>query len=140
MAEKKYNVEELDEVIGEYCAHKTPDGLYSVLCGVFEGIEKNYTLPCPAKMDEDGNFSIMFAKDDNGKESAMALTNLDGENHPMVADVKMRSLMRVMMNSDCIGLVLNPGGEHEFCLPKMFMAYAISAGYQMALDDMSSGE
>lgn len=138
-SEKKYYVEELDEVIGEYCAHRNQNTLYSVLNGLFEGVEKNYSLPCPAEMDDDGNFSIMFATDEKGKESAVALTNLDGENQPLVADVKMRSLMRVMMDNDCVGLVLNPCGEHEFYVPKTFMAYALAAGYQMALDDMSSG-
>ena len=140
MSEKKYYVEALDEVIGEYCDHPNPNSLYSVLNGLFEGIEQNYTLPCLAKMDGDGNFSIMFAVDDRGKESVAALTRLDGEAQPIVADVKMRSLVRIMVENDCEGIVLNPGGEHEFTVPKMLLAYALHAGYQMALDDMSSGD
>ena len=140
MSEKKYYVEDLDEVIGEYCEHPSPNSLYSVLNGIFEGIEQNYALPCPAKMDDDGNFSIMFAVDDQGKESVAALTRLDGEEQPIIADVKMRSLVRIMVENECEGIVLNPGGEHEFTVPKMLMAYALHAGYQMALDDMSSGD
>ncbi len=135
--DRRYYVEELDKVIEEYIERPNPNTQYAVLNGLFEGIEENYSLPCPAEMDVDGNFSIMFATDTKGKESVMALTNLDGEKHPVVADVKMRSLMRVMMENDCIGLVLNPGEEHEFCVPKMFLAYALAAGYQMAMDEMS---
>ena len=140
MAEKKYYVEELDEVIGEYCEHPSPNMLYSVLNGIFEGIEQNYTLPCPAEMDENGDMKIMFASNRDGRESVVALTQLDGEVHPLVADVKMRSLVRVMLDNDCEGIVLNPGEDHEFCIPKSFLAYALAAGYQMALDDMSNGD
>jgi len=52
----------------------------------------------------------------------------------------MRSLVRIMAENNCEGIVLNPGGEHEFTVPKMLLAYALHAGYQMALDDMSSGD
>lgn len=133
-----YYVEELDEVIGEYCEHPNSNSLYSVLNGLFEGIEKNCSLPCPAEMDEDGNFSIAFATDENGKESVVALTQLDGERQPIIADVRLRSLVHILMDEECIGIVLNPGHEHEFCIPKMFLAYALSAGFQMAIDEMSS--
>ncbi len=133
----EYYVEALDEVIGEYCEHPNSIRLYSVLNGLFEGIEKNYSLPCPAEMDEDGNFKIMFATDNNGKESVVALTQLDGERQPIVADVRLRGLVRILMDEDCIGIVLNPGHAHEFCIPKMFLAYALSAGFQMAMDEMS---
>ena len=140
MSEKKYYVEALDEVIGEYCEHPSPNSLYSVLNGIFEGIEQNYSLPCLAKMDEDGDFAIMFAADDRGRESVAALTRLDGEEQSIIADVKMRSLVRIMAEKNCEGIVLNPGGEHEFTVPKMLLAYALQAGYQVALDDMSSGD
>ena len=139
-SEKKSYVEELDAVIDEYFQSPDPNRLYSVLNGIFDGIEKNYTLPCPANMDEDGNFEIMFAKDEKGNESIAALTRLNGEQQPIVADVKMRSLVRLMLDNDCEGLVLNPGEEHEFSVPKMFLAYALSAGYQMAMDDMSADQ
>ena len=139
MPEKKYYVEALDEVIAEYCEHPSPNSLYSVLNGIFEGIEQNYSLPCLAKMDDDGNFSIKFAVDDLGRESVAALTRLNGEEQSIIADVKMRSLLRIMVENECEGIVLNPGGEHEFTVPKMLLAYALHAGYQMALDDMSSG-
>ena len=140
MSEKKYYVEALDEVIVEYCEHPSPNSLYSVLNGIFEGIEQNYSLPCLAKINDDGDFLIKFVADDRGRESVAALTRLDGEKNSIIADVKMRSLVRIMAENDCEGIVLNPGGEHEFTVPKMLLAFALHAGYQMALDDMSSGD
>lgn len=138
MAENKYYIEELDEVIGEYCEDPCPNRLYSVLNGIFEGIDQNYTLPCPAQLHENDEFTIMFAVDDKGGESVVALTQLNGEEQPIVADVKMRSLVKIMAECDCEGIVLNPGAEHEFTIPKMLLAYALHAGFQMAVDDMSS--
>ena len=138
MAEKKNYVEGLDELVAEYCEYPSPNTQYAVLNGLFEGIEKNYALPCPAEMDAEGNFRIMFATDENGKESIVALTRLNGEMYPVMADVKMRRLVRILMDTECIGIVLNPGGAREFTVPKTFLAYALSAGYQMALEDMST--
>ena len=129
MSEKKYYVEALDEVIAEYCEHPSPNSLYSVLYGIFEGIEQNYSLPCLAKMDDDGNFSIMFAVDDQGKESVAALTRLDGEEQPIIADVKMRTF-----NKDgSEGLM---AGNNIRCVAKYMYDHGYIRSEQMVLDFM----
>lgn len=141
MEEKKYYVEELDEVIREYLNDPGAAGLYSVLCGLFEGIEQNYSLPCPAEMNpENGRITPMFLKKKNGKEHLVVLTSLDGKRYPTVADVKLRSLIRLVFHvEDCEGFIFNPFEAHAFFVPKQFLAYALAAGYQMAEDDNAEG-
>ena len=137
MAEKKYYAEELDEVIREYSGDPDALGLFSVLCGVFEGIEQNYSLPCPAEMDlENGQIKPMFLKKKDGKEHLVVLTSLNGEEYPTVADVKLRSLIRLVFSTEsCEGIIFNPFEDHKLFVPKQFLAYALAAGYRMAEDD-----
>ena len=142
MSEKKYYVEELNDVIREYSGDPDAASLYSVLCGVFEGIEQNYSLPCPAEMNlETGRIKPMFLKKKDGKEHLVVLTSLDGEKYPTVADVKLRSLIKLVFNTEnCEGIIINPFEEHNFFVPKQFLAYALSAGYRMAEDDYAEDE
>ena len=142
MGEKKNYVEEMDEVIRRYSGDPDAMGLYSVLCGVFEGIEQNYSLPCPAEMNlENGQIRPMFLKKKDGKEHLAVLTNLDGEEYPAVADVKIRSLIRLVFNTEsCEGIIINPFEEHKFFVPKQFLAYALAAGYRMAEDDYTEDD
>ncbi len=137
MEEKKYYVEELDEVIREYSGDPDAASLYSVLCGVFEGIEQNCSLPCPAEMNlENGRSKLMFLKKKDGKEHLVVLTSLDGEKYPVVADVKLRALIRLVFSTEsCEGVIFNPFEEHQFFVPRQFLAYALAAGYRMAEED-----
>lgn len=142
MSVKKYYVEELDKVIREYADKPSPNRLYSVLCGLFEGIEENYSLPCPAEMNlEDGNVAPLFLKKENGKEHLAVLTSLDGEKFLTVADVKLRSIVQLVFSmKDCEGIIFNPTKDSEFFVPKQFLAYALAAGYKMAEDDYEIDE
>ncbi len=137
MEEKKYYVEELDEVMREYAGDPDAIGLFSVLCGVFEGIEQNYSLPCPAEMDlENGQIKPMFLKKKDGKEHLVVLTTLDGEKYPAVADIKLRSLIRLVFNTEnCEGIIINPFEKHKLFVPKQLLAYTLAAGYRIAEDD-----
>ena len=142
MSEKKYYVEELNEVIQEYEDSPDPNRLYSVLCGLFEGIEENYSLPCPAEMNlENEKINPMFLKKKNGKEHLVVLTSLDGERYPTVADVKLRSIIRLVFNvEDCEGIIFNPFQDNAFFVPKQFLAFALAAGYKMAEEDYESDQ
>ena len=136
--EKKY-LEEMDEVIRDYSSDPDAIGLYSVLCGLFEGIEKNYSLPCPAEMNlENGQIRPMFLRKKDGKGHLVVLTDLDGEEYPTVADVKLRSLIRLVFNTEsCEGIIFNPFQYHRFFVPKQFLAYALAAGCRMAEVDFA---
>ena len=137
MSNKKYYVADLNDAINNYTTEPGAATLYAVLGAVFEGIENNYTLPCPAMLNKDGgSFSPMFVQTREGKTHLVALTYLDGEQYPMVADVKLQSLFRLSLDlEDCEAIVFNPGTDNEFRLPKAVLAYGIGAGYQMAMED-----
>ena len=139
MYEKSGFVEELNEVIGEYCKCLDRNRLFAVLIRLFEGILENYTIPCPAEMDKDANLKTAFVTDEKGNESLVALTEIDKKIDSIIVDLKMRSLIRLMLEEEnSIGLVLNPGGEHELFVPKMLFVCALATGYRMAMDEVSA--
>ena len=128
MEEKKYYVEALDEAIRTFCNEPGVDTLYTVWCTLFEGIEKNYSLPCPVRVEED-KFTPLFMKTGEGSEHFAVLTRLDGEKFVMVADVKLQSIVKLIFKMDeCDGIILNPNMDTAFFVSKRFLAYAFSAG------------
>ncbi len=133
-------VEKLDEAIGEYLDSPGSSNLLTVLCGLFDGIESDYSLPCPAEMDLEGmNAKPMFLRTEDGYADLVLLTSLDGEEYPLVADIRLRAIMRLIFNTeDCDGIIFNPSGKHRLFIPRQFLAYALSAGYNMAIEDIEN--
>ncbi len=139
----KHNyVEELDKAICEYCDSPGPDRFLKVLWWLFEGIDKNCSLPCPAEMDlEKLNAKPMFLRKESDKEHLVLLTSLDGEKYPTIADIRLRAIMRLILSvEDCEGIIFNPSGEHSLFVPKQFLATALSAGYNIAIEEIENGQ
>ena len=125
--------QEFDRVLLEYTDSPDSDGLYDVLSLLFEGIRKNYSLPCPAEIDpENGGFSPMFLKKKNGEEHLAVLTGDSDERFPVIAKVKLRYLAYLVFDvEECEGIIFNPMQRNAFFVPKAFLGSALSAGYEM---------
>lgn len=129
MENKTWFVEELDRALRAYCDEPNENGLYAVWCALLEGIERNYSLPCPARLEED-KVSPLFFRMKDGREHLAVLTRLDADDFVMVAEVKLQSIMRLIFEVDeCDGILLNPDQDNEFFLPRRFLAHVFSAGY-----------
>ena len=128
------------EVLCDYCSDPDNSKLFNVLSALFEGIEKNYALPCPARMNFDTlEAEPMFIGRTNGDRVLVVLTSTDGIQYPELVTVKLRALVDLMIDTDdCEGLLFNPLEKSEFFVPKSFLAYAICMGYNMAVNDMEA--
>ena len=137
MENKTQFAEELDRTLHAYRDEPNESGLYSVWYALFEGIESNYALPCPVRLEED-DVSSLFYKTNDGREYLAVLTRLDVDRFVMVADVKLRSILRLVFEVDeCDGILLNPNQDNEFVLPKRFIAFAFTAA-QAYFEDFSN--
>ena len=129
MENKTQYVEELDRALRAYCDEPNENGLYAIWCALLEGIESNYALPCPVRLEEE-KVSPLFFRTKTGREYLAVLTRLDVDDYVMVAEVKLQSIMRLIFEADeCDGILLNPDQDNEFFLPGRFLACVFSAGY-----------
>ncbi len=137
MSENKTYAEILNDIIGRYNESPDAGGLFSIICKLLEGIVKDCSLPCPVEMDLDNlRIKPMFFGTTEGKDHLVVFTHPDSENRRTVADIRLRTLMRVIFNMDkCEGIVFNPFDEEDFFVPKELFMFAIGAGYKMAIED-----
>ncbi len=137
MSENKTYAEILNDIIGRYNESPDAGGLFSIICKLLEGIVKDCSLPCPVEMNLDElRIKPMFFGTTEGKEHLVVFTHPDIENRWTVADIRLRTLMRVIFNMDkCEGIVFNPFDEEDFFVPKELFMFAIGAGYKMAIED-----
>ncbi len=135
-------VETMDRFIVKYLCAPDPGSLYALLCVIFEGIAENYSLPTTTELNaEDMTFAPMFIGAENGIESLVVLTDLNGEELSVTANVKFRALLNLILSREsCVGIVFNPGTEKEYFIPKTLLHYAVLAGYRMAEDDYADEE
>ncbi len=131
---KNSYVEDMDLAIDRYSDSPCPGSLFAVLCGLFDGIKENYSLPCPSEMNlEDMNVKPMFLRTKAGKEHLVVVTQPVDDDFPTIVDIRLRALLGLIFDTeDCEGIVFNPGGAHEFYVPKDLLSYALSAGFSMA--------
>lgn len=135
--EKKYYPEILGDRIKAYHDDPGVDSFGEVLCCLFHGIVNNYSLPCPAMPAKDGSLIPARVKNKYGRQTMVLLTELDGGSYPTVADVKVRALVRCMLGEESDdGFIFNPGTDRFFFVSKSLLAYALDAGYEMAMEDM----
>lgn len=133
-------IEAFHEKIEQYGSELTPEALFQLLSIFFDGIENNCSLACAAEESEEGDLSLSYAVRSDGSQALIVLSNPDGEKYPIIADVKLRTIIHMIINDDlCNGVLIDPD-ESALFIPKYFIAYAISAGYQMALEDIENGD
>ena len=137
MDENTTYLKTMNRYIAEYCRAPGLDSLYAVLTVVFGGIEENYSLPAPVELNDEAiTVSPLFVSDKDGNEYLVVLTDQDNEKYPVIANVKMRALLRLALSREtCSGIYFNPDTEKEFFIPKKFLQHAVSAGRGMAEDD-----
>ena len=104
-----------------------------LLCCVFDGIEKDVSVPMPAELDaEDITIRPSFMDSAKGEPALVILSVPDGEMYPCVVNVKLRAAMRVVLDkADCIGIIIDPNTESEVFVSKSLMTSAIGAGLAM---------
>ena len=137
MIKKEKYAEILNGYIDKF--NESPDAgrLFTVICMLFDGIVKDCSLPCPVEMDLDKlRIKPMIFSTTEGKDHLVVFTHPDSENRWTIADIRLRTLMRVIFNMDkCEGIVFNPFDEEDFFVPKDIFMYAIAAGYKMTIED-----
>ena len=137
MKKGKNYVMKLDEALRAYSANRNAETFYAVWQLLFEGIESNNTLSCPVEM-KDETLCPLFLQGKEGEEYLVAFTWTDKERYSAVANAKLRGIVRLIFETDeCEGIILNPGQDHAFLVPKQFITYAFSAacGYFAGEDD-----
>ena len=134
MAGKNSYVKDMDLAIVRFTDSPCPGTLFAVLRCLFDGIKENCSLPCPSEMNHgDKNVKPVFLRTKAGKEHLIAVTQPVDEDYPTIAGFRLRALMRIIFDTKgCEGIFFNPGGAHEFYVPKDLLTSALSAGSGMA--------
>ena len=133
--------EVLNEELQRYEAHPNESTYSRLLCCIFDGIREDAFVSVPADMDWD--LMTVRPRMQNGpddREHLVVLTDPDGESYPFFVSVRLRALMRFMLNStNCGGILLNPGEDGEACMRKELLVSAIGAVCGM-LEEQSEPE
>ena len=133
MENNKSFPEELNDAILAYRDDPHEDSYCRLLCCVLDGIALDVSIPIPADMDfERRAVRPRFQESRQGETGLVALTDPDGEKYPYFANVKLRAVLRILLNEEkCSGILLNPEECNEVLIRKDLLVSAIGAGLGM---------
>lgn len=131
--EKKSFPEELNDAILAYKENPHEGTYCRMLCCVLDGITEDVSIPIPADMDfERLTACPQFRTNNQGENGLVALTNPDGEIYPYFVSVKLRAVLRILLDEEkCSGILLNPNEKNEILIRKDLLVSAIGAGLGM---------
>lgn len=90
---------------------------------LYDGLLQDCALPCAAKMAEGGGFELAYAVRADGTRSLAVLSRLDGERFPVIADVRLRTLLSLVMEQEnCDGIIIDPADDDRVFIPKEDLA------------------
>ena len=121
--------------VKRYRENPTNTRLLELVACLFEGIEKDCRLACIVGEGEGENGEVFlqkYSRKDEGEMWSPALCSMaDEEKPPRIADIRLRSLAKLVVQSDeCEGLLIDPG-ENTIYIPKALIRNALSAGQRM---------
>ena len=128
--EKKRSFPEtLNEDIHAFRAAPDERSYSRILSRFFDGVEKDVSVPVPADMEWDTmKIKPCFYVGRDGEKSLVILSDPDGEKYPFFADVKLRAVLRIMMDADdCGGIVINPEEDTQVFIMKGVILNAFGA-------------
>ena len=99
---------------------------------LFIGLEKDVSVPCPGDFNSEGEFEPRVVKKDGSMAFFIETTVELLKKRKMFADIKLRSLVKLMMEDPEVdSLVFNPGTDMYCRIMKTVVIYAFSAAVKL---------
>ncbi len=134
--EERVFPERLNDEIRAFKANRNTITFCSLLCCILDGLTENADVPVPGEMDWDTMvFRPEYLTDEDENETLVILSIPDGTKNPFLANVRLRAVMRAMLNNErCDGFVIDPDNDGGVLIYKELIVSALSAALAMLND------